>query len=719
MKHIILLILLTLGVLAEEVGVPYVKQPAYMELSNSHDVIILDNNFIGKQSKIIDLENGLIVDKFDLQNPQNIYCTEDQTCIVDLIQDENGSKYVLHWDMKTKNEIKRFYFDKTKYEMYLGIYQQQLYFLKKLSKTEVEITIRSLKTELTQSYTVQMTNCEITKPAFANGLLYFICKNKIIQFDTQKQQIVQTIELNETFKWIDKLLLANDGTKIIVQLHIGSESENYDDNASGIIFHEKLLIIDTKTGKEIQKTEVLDSPIIKLSPDSKKMLVITRSIKNHGTYLYELKNNKIIELGENLESWYLTFTRDSKNVMMKHLKNDKNIGVYNCTSGKLIETLTLLEKKNALASSHDLSRVYVAGETGTITAWDMNQGAKLFSVKAHQKRINKLIVSHDDKTLYSGSDDKSIKSWDAFSGVMKKEYKFGKEVGSFGIQTFEVNHDETKLFVPHDVIDNKLSFLIVDIEDKTHTIIIDDNNCSFLSCSVHGINLSKDGSRLYLGTASGDIQIRNQNDGKIQKTISRFFPGASDHRPSIISEIDISDIGDIIASGTYFRVLPKNADVQKYTNLLSKSGNIVNGAAFVNHKREIIFGTWHGLINLYDIEQERLIDSYDFGESTSAIGYLDRNKIVVTGDGGAVRLLDFASKKSIVTLYNFPDDEWIVMTNEGFFNASSNAHKYLFMQNKFGKSSPITDVEYRKFFQPKTIKNILQKMINFTQIKEK
>lgn len=721
MKHIILTIFFTLLLFSQEIGVPYLKQPAYMALSNSKTVSSYENMYMGEQSKLIDINEGLIIENFKFddasQYDTKIEYMKDQTCILNHMQDANRSNYVLLWDIKTKQEIRRFYTDRTKYEVYLGQYQNKLYFLKKVNKLEVEITARSLKNDLTQSYTFQISDCEISKPIFANGLLYFICKNKIIQFDIQKRQTQKTFEVKGGYRFVNKLLLTNDGNKLIVSLHLDSEGEIVEENSTQYIFHDQLVVFDTKTGDEVIKTVVLDSPIIKLSPDSKKMLVITRSIKNHGTYLYDLNNNKIIELGENLESWYLTFTKDSQNVIVKHLKDDRNLGVYNCASGKLIKTYTLLEKKNALVISHDLSRVYVAGETGTITAWDIRQGIKLFSIKAHQKRINKLIVSYDNKTLYTGSDDKSIKSWDAFSGVMKKEYKFGKEVGPFGIQTFEVSHDETNLFVPNDNSDQKLSFSILNLHDGIHNIVLDDNNCSLLSCRVSSINLSKDGNSLYLGTASGDIQIRNQDDGKLQRTISRFFPGASDHRPSIISELDISDSGDIMASGTYFRVLPKNTDVKLYTNLLSKSGNVVNGASFVNDEKEVVFGTWHGLINLYNLQQERIVDSYDLGESTSVIRSLGENKIAITGEGGTVKLLDFISKKILATLYDFPDGEWIVMTDKGFFNMSSNARKYLFMRNESGQSSLIAESEYKKFFQSNVVKTTLQNQIN--EIKEK
>jgi len=62
-------------------------------------------------------------------------------------------------------------------------------------------------------------------------------------------------------------------------------------------------------------------------------------------------------------------------------------------------------------------------------------------------------------------------------------------------------------------------------------------------------------------------------------------------------------------------------------------------------------------------------------------------------------------------LWANPLVQFVVMTDKGFFNASSNARKYLFVQNKPSKSSSITDVEYRKFFQPNVVKIILENSI--------
>ena len=74
---------------------------------------------------------------------------------------------------------------------------------------------------------------------------------------------------------------------------------------------------------------------------------------------------------------------------------------------------------------------------------------------------------------------------------------------------------------------------------------------------------------------------------------------------------------------------------------------------------------------------------------------------------GTVKLIDTATGKEMAEFISFEDGEWIVITPEGYFNASPNGARHLSV--RVGNNVYSIDNVYEKFFDPVQVATVLQR----------
>jgi len=84
----------------------------------------------------------------------------------------------------------------------------------------------------------------------------------------------------------------------------------------------------------------------------------------------------------------------------------------------------------------------------------------------------------------------------------------------------------------------------------------------------------------------------------------------------------------------------------------------------------------------------------------------DGKSIASAGDDGTVRIWNMESGKEVAQFVSFAGGEWIVITPEGFFNASPGGAKYLNV--RVGSQVYSIDNFYEKFFNPVYVASVLQ-----------
>ncbi|MEA2019755.1 MAG: hypothetical protein U9N59_15045, partial [Campylobacterota bacterium] len=84
-----------------------------------------------------------------------------------------------------------------------------------------------------------------------------------------------------------------------------------------------------------------------------------------------------------------------------------------------------------------------------------------------------------------------------------------------------------------------------------------------------------------------------------------------------------------------------------------------------------------------------------------------KNMFFSSSEKGVIKLWDIKSQKKILTMAVFNDDEWVVMTPQGYFNASKNGAKHISIKTDLVKVASI-DAFYKKFYRPDLVKLALQ-----------
>jgi WD40 repeat protein len=131
--------------------------------------------------------------------------------------------------------------------------------------------------------------------------------------------------------------------------------------------------------------------------------------------------------------------------------------------------------------------------------------------------------------------------------------------------------------------------------------------------------------------------------------------------------------------------------------------------AFSKDRTSFATGDSWGRVTIWTFDKEHEVLSFDThkGEITS-LAFTPDGRQLVSGsrNGKSAVVCDVSTGKQLATFVSFTDGEWIIITPEGYFNASPDGAKYLNV--RIGSSVYAIDNFYEKFFNPSYIASVLQ-----------
>jgi WD40 repeat protein len=386
------------------------------------------------------------------------------------------------------------------------------------------------------------------------------------------------------------------------------------------------------------------------------------------------------------------------------------------------------DKINAITFSNDSRYIVTASADNRITLWDIcdiNNNKNFFG---HTAGVNAVDFSADDRFIVSASSDKTIKIWDAASG---------EETGTIGAHSdpplvSAISND--RQYIAAFTRNKRLSLWnpetghLIDsfeIQDPVSSMFFAENNESIITASPDGIlrfysiktgkelkHISENSGELALirsFSADGRYVVTALWDGKLrlwdyaggQKIDLEF------NSKVLITAAALSSDGRYIAAGfSDGELLITDLESGK-TAVSARYKSRVESLQFSMDGRKIVCGIQNGEIHLLDAisgKEKTPVMRHLFGVSSVSFS-IDGKNIISSAADNTTNIWDAETGEKTASFIAFDDDEWIVITGDGYYNSSPRGDERLNV--RIGAEIYGMDQFSSLFYQPEVVSSRL------------
>jgi WD40 repeat protein len=320
----------------------------------------------------------------------------------------------------------------------------------------------------------------------------------------------------------------------------------------------------------------------------------------------------------------VAFSRD--NLTIAYSTSDNSLKLWDLVSGRELRRLLGSGGARALGFSPDSKRIVSGTSEGELKIWDAVSGGELCNWSAGTNSISAVAFSPDGRAIVSGDFEGALKLWDSTSGrelrTLSGAEKFGRLVA---------------------------------------------------------VAFSPDGRTIASGDYYGFLKLWDVASGRKLRTLGR----AGTHPPDILwglTSLSFSPDGRTIVSGS-----PEGAGLEiwgvtegRRLRMLNGQSEWVTSVSFSPDGGLIVSGSHDGSLKIWDAVSLRELSRLagHSGEITTVGFSPDGRKIVSGSDDGSIRIWSskgdgLATAISIAKPASEPTSEWLIITPEGFFDASS------------------------------------------------
>ena len=386
------------------------------------------------------------------------------------------------------------------------------------------------------------------------------------------------------------------------------------------------------------------------------------------------------------------------------------------------ETRMTLTQSAPLSRGADISpdgKYLLTGGLGVFTHWDISRGMLIhrYSAELHQIMGTYLTtglipVAFTSGGKYALSGGEELKLWDLSSGRLVKKIG-GDPAASIGVSA---NGREVLTCV-----ESEWAFL----EDKliVYDVARGSKIAEWNAANSGGIIALSPNGKHAMSSGGGGRKSTKEDRGVInlwdvfRGEIIHTFAGTGDNKglgEAVLSIAFSHDGKRALSGGTDGSVrLWDIASGAELKTIKGHSGSVgTKAVAFSPDGRTILsVGGSDGLAKLWDISSGSLIRSFmvsddRFVEIRRFGGIIngwvaftqDGKRIIYMGSDASFRIFDVATGDEVATLIAFDNGEWLVVTSEGYYNASEKGAQYLKVSYE-GKNYSV-DQFYDVFYRP-------------------
>ncbi len=335
---------------------------------------------------------------------------------------------------------------------------------------------------------------------------------------------------------------------------------------------------------------------------------------------------------------------------------DNVVTIWDLETGNAIRTLHADSGRHPGVSALSLSpngNYLLTGMKGggDVKLWGLDTGKVIRSLKGHSltEAMEALAFSPDSRYAITGG-SYYIKQWDVMTG---------RELGNIEHATF---------------FGRNQSYAIAFSPDGRHAFV---KGIGFIS--LWDIKTEQ---RLWMyGADTG-----GERAGRMT------FNSSAQFSPS--GEYILSGEGEILR----LRAARSGQVLRTFVDVEEATGQI-ESVAYYSDGEYALAGSFDGNIRLWDIKTGAKIRKFvGHSDEVASVAFSRDGKHVLSGGDASTRLWDTATGEEIATMMEFDKEEWLVITPEGYYNASENGARYLNVivgENRYG-----VDKFYDVFYRP-------------------
>ncbi len=467
----------------------------------------------------------------------------------------------------------------------------------------------------------------------------------------------------------------------------------------------EITVWETVTGREMKSFSIEPKGVsrVAFSPDARRVLTVGT---NRVFHLWDVFSaSEIMNFtGHSIIITDTSFSPDGRFIVSGG--QDRLIKIWDANTG--IQTKNLTGNASwvhtASLSPSGLQAVS-ASEDRKVRLWDVAAGRQVDSFRfrwivdspeekeryGHLKSIVKTaIFSHDGNSVLSRVEGEkgAIIVWNAADGKVKKffideKFLLGKAAVQFSPdEKLIISGGGDKLVKIWDVASGKELKRLAGHEDDISSVSFSPDGRYALSAG--GRSWSKKDCTIRLWDVDSGKEIRK-------------FTG---HTDAIFSAAFSPD-GKYIVSGGLDRTI-RLWDVfsGKEIKIFTGHEGTVTSVIFSKDGKMILSACGDYSARLWDVATGKELKKFT-GHSAwvnSASFSEDDKRIISGGFDATTRIWDVASGRELARFIGFEDDEWVVITPEGYYNSSPNGHKHLSL--RMGNSIFGIDQFYDVFYRP-------------------
>ena len=400
----------------------------------------------------------------------------------------------------------------------------------------------------------------------------------------------------------------------------------------------------------------------------------------------------------------VAFSPDGRQFLAKN--GDNTFSLFDAAVGALVHTFAgHTDGVVSVAFSPDGRQVLSGSRDTTVSLWDAATGEIVRTFEGHASGVASVAFSPDGRQLLSGSDD--VRLWDAVTGQIVRN--FGHEgkwnqvysvaFSPDGRQVLSGSGDNTaKLW---DAVTGQVVRSFEGHSSWVTAVAFSPDGRQVLSGSgdvrlwdaatgqvvrtfeghqnfIHSVAFSPAGRQVLSGSDDGTMKLWDALTGQVvrnfEPNVRQVFSVAFSPDGQQVLSSGSENKTFVVSSGSEDKTIELwHAAAVKSLRTFNGHSDNVHSVAFSPNGRQVLSGSSDKTVKLWDAATGEVVRTFEgHSDSVTSVAFSPDGQRVLSGsDDTTTRLWKTETGELLVTFIGARDGEWLVLTPEGFFNASS------------------------------------------------